>query len=373
MTGSRSLLECAWGGGLAVLGGCGRWAVLAGCASSLFLAGCASPWQPRGETATAAASVSPNGSLSKAPLEVSNQPFGSSQSSRSWSAALQDATSSMAEALTIKPRVIPADDPVSLSTEPANLGPEFHLQLARYLEHGDQPAAARKQYELALRADPENFDALIGCGRLLDRQGQAADAQKMYGRAVAVDPQQSTAYNDLGISHARQGQTEPALEALRKAVELAPENARYRNNLAAVLVQANQPDSALLHLRQVHAEPIARYNLGCLLNEVGQLEAARREFAAALHHDPQLAPARAMLARWDASAPSDLRSAQLASFQQPDLRRLPVAGAGPGSVHARLGLPMVTEPAGPEVAGGAAGPRLRVLLPPEPVARRTEW
>ncbi|MCO6455559.1 MAG: tetratricopeptide repeat protein [Pirellulaceae bacterium] len=364
--------EWTAGTSLAMLAGRGGWFLLACCACMMLLSGCASPWQPRGETATASASVSPNGSLSKAPLQVSNQPFGSSQSSSSWSSALQGATSSMAEALTIKPRVIPADDPVSLSTEPANLGPEFHLQLARYLEHGDQPAAARKQYELALRADPENVDALVGCGRLLDRLGQAGDAQKMYRRAVAVDPQHGSAYNDLGISHARQGQTEPALEALRKAVELAPENARYRNNLAAVLVQANQPDSALLHLRQVHAEPIARYNLGCLLSEVGQSEAARREFAAALHHDPQLAPARAMLARWDAPAIADPRSMQLAGFQQPDLRRLPAASARADIAHARLGLPMVTEPAGAEVAGGTAGPRLRVLLPPEPVAWRTE-
>jgi Tfp pilus assembly protein PilF len=268
----------------------------------VITAGCASPWSPRNSTTTESDSsaVSPNGGSSKAPLQVSNQAFGTPTKSSAWS-TLQGATNGLAEALTIKPKVIPARDPTSLTTDPADIGPELYIQLARQFESGGLAANALKQYQRALDLEPDNVDVLISMARLLDRERQPASAIQYYRRAVLAAPERALVHNDLGLCYARCGQTDNALTAFREAVRLEPTRDLYRNNLATSLVHAGQPAEALTHLRAVHAEAVARYNLGYLLQQNGQPDAARQQFLAACQADPRMLAAQEMLRRSDAS------------------------------------------------------------------------
>ena len=65
----------------------------------------------------------------------------------------------------------------------------------------------------------------------------------------------------------------------------------------------NQTEAALNHLAEVHGLAVAHFNIGCLLHRRGETEAAKEQFARALERDPNLAPARQMLAQTIASYP----------------------------------------------------------------------
>lgn len=193
--------------------------------------------------------------------------------------------------ITPKPRIISDEDPVALSTK-AEPSTKLYLAVARLFEQSGKPAEAQKQYQNALKHDPTNLAALLGYARLKDRLGQPEIALQLYLKAAKTHPNDPSARNNLALLHARQGRLEDAVAALREAIRLQPRTAKYRNNIATVLVEMGRAEEALVHLRAVHGEPVANYNLGYLLEKHGSLSAAMRYFAVALSADPTLTPAR---------------------------------------------------------------------------------
>jgi tetratricopeptide (TPR) repeat protein len=79
-----------------------------------------------------------------------------------------------------------------------------------------------------------------------------------------------------------------------RAVQLDPKNPLYRNNIATVLVDKGEVREAFGHLREVHSDAAAYYNIGYLLNKKGQPQAAMQSFALAVKADPSMDAAR----RW---------------------------------------------------------------------------
>ena len=264
------------------------------CCCLALMVGCAGPWSPRKNAngVAGAASVSPN---------VANNPFSQQKKANTWSSAMQRASHGIANALTFKPRVVSADDPVSLATTPDNVGAELHLQLARQLEKGGNPRAAARQYQNAIELEPGNRALLIGYARLLDRERNFAEAIKTYRRVIDANPKDASAHNDLGLCHGRNGQHELARQMLQTATDLKPNRKLYRNNLATVLVDLGQTKPALEQLAHAHSPAEAHYNLGYLLYRIGQKEAAESEFQVAAQLDPNLAAAHQMVAGMQAS------------------------------------------------------------------------
>ena len=84
------------------------------------------------------------------------------------------------------------------------------------------------------------------------------------------------------MCYARQNRLDDAVAELGRAIRLDAKNPLYRNNIAAVLVDQGRMTDALLHLRAVHGDAAAYYNLGYLLNKKGQLQAALVNFKLAL-------------------------------------------------------------------------------------------
>ena len=107
-------------------------------------------------------------------------------------------------------------------------------------------------------------------------------------------PQQASVHNNLGLCYARQNRLDEAVAALGHAIRLDAKNPLYRNNIAAVLVDQGRVNEAFLHLRAVHGDAAAYYNLGYLLNKKGQPQAALQDFRLALQADPSMDAAR----RW---------------------------------------------------------------------------
>ena len=185
------------------------------------------------------------------------------------------------------------DDAVSLKNK-AKPGPGLYVAIARLYEQSGKMAEAEQQYQLALKEKPNHLPALLGYAHLKDYLGKPNEAIQLYQRAAKAYPRQASIHNNLGLCYARQNRLDEAAAAMSRAAELDPENPLYRNNIAAVLVDQGKLRDAFRHLREVHGDAAACYNMGYLLNQKGQTQAAMQYFALALRADPSMDAAR----RW---------------------------------------------------------------------------
>ncbi len=299
------------------------------------------------------------------------------------SSTFKKATRSVVDALTIKPKVVKARDPTSLSSPTGPIGPDLYVTAARLAESNEEFGDAQTQYEKALAVQADYLPALVGLSRLHHRRGDV-DLSIHYGRqAVEADPKSAVAHNDLGLCYARQRQFDAAIQSLSQAVQLQPRSKLYRNNLAASLVFAGRLNEAQMHLGQAHGDAAVQYNLGYLLYQQGRTDECVAYFQRALRLDPQLRPAAQMLMRLRApgSAPTVARPDAGRRFHQvgvespprnvlrrnppstqpparnegyvPTRRLPPVTGARP-----RMGVPLSPPVVSPPVEG------LRVDTPP---------
>ena len=228
--------------------------------------------------------------------------------------------------MTIQPKVIPAQDPTSLSHDPGPLQPDLYVSAAAVLEQQNRATDAADKYQQALALDPNHRAALIGLARLQHRHGDVAGAIHVYQTALKAYPDDAVLLNDLGLCYARSGQSDSALAALQRAVELKPDSTLYRNNMAAVLVEASRSAEAVPLLAQTYGTAVAYYNVGYLLHQRGEDHAAVEHFSAALRANPSLTPARSMLDRLVAPIGEAARPPQ-----SPDRSRLPSAAVTPMS------------------------------------------
>ncbi len=171
--------------------------------------------------------------------------------------------------------------PIRLTRSPTPSDP-LMLRAHTTLQRGDLELA-RREYELALRNDPNNVDALLALAAIAQRQGQIADAEQLRQRAVIanpadaaaqaaalsgtttnVDPQttesrlktllganpESHSLNfALGNLYARQGRWSEAQQVYFNAVAADGDNPDYLFNLAVSLDHLRQSRLAAQHYR----------------------------------------------------------------------------------------------------------------------------
>lgn len=208
-----------------------------------------------------------------------------------------------------------ADDPLRLSHKPGTPTPELHVATAKLMEQTGKPDAAIEHLDKALALDPQNLDALMAYAHLLDRQGRFPDAVEKYQTACRLHPQYPGAFNDLGLCLARMHRLEQSLDPLNQAIALDPRRDLYRNNIANVLVKLGRTDEAVRHMTAAHGEAIAHYNVGFLLQQDGQSQAAAWHFARAAAVDPSFVAARQWADQLNqtAAAPQTAAAAQTAA------------------------------------------------------------
>ena len=275
---------------------------------------------------------------------------------------LQQTASSVKSALTIQPRVVPAADETSLTFNPGPLEPDLFVAAAAVMEQQNRNAEAVKKYQEALALDANHREALVGLARLKHREGDLAGALETYQRALQAHPQDAVLLNDVGLCYARAGQSDNALAMLQQAVQLKPESTLYRNNMAAVLVEANRSADAVALLAPTYGTAVAYYNVGYLLQQRNESQAAVEHFAAALDANPSLEPARLMLNRL---APQMAQRPDAVTV--PAASRLPATSAPGASAPGRSpamqgGEPSAAVPARPVVYAETAA--AYQLLPP---------
>ncbi|MHB8866784.1 MAG: tetratricopeptide repeat protein, partial [Pirellulaceae bacterium] len=221
--------------------------------------------------------------------------------------AIKKAGASVGGALTMKPKVVKAADPLALDNMPKDISIDLFYQSGRLAESNGNPAAAIKQYERGLEEQPNHLPCLISLARLYDRQDNFDKAEKLYRRALETEPDNAMVHNDLGLCLARHNRADDAVSSLRQAIRLEPSRELYRNNLATVLVEMRNIDAAYTELTAVHSPAVAHYNLGYLLYQAGDKVRARQEFTLARQADASLAAAQQMLNQLDAETKGSTR------------------------------------------------------------------
>lgn len=172
-------------------------------------------------------------------------------------------------------------------------------------EQKEQIEKQMKERAEAMKKNKALNDAFnLGMEALKTKQFDVAVAK--FGEASTMDPKQHVVWAQLAESLVGQAGTKTGaeqegimtkgLEAYTKALELKPDDAAYYNNYALALAKAKKFDDAQTALGKAASldPPNAGryyYNLGALLTNNGQAEAAGQAFKKALESDPNYADA----------------------------------------------------------------------------------
>jgi len=173
--------------------------------------------------------------------------------------------------------------------------------------------AEKEAYEKANKAREEQLAKNKDLNDAYTAGRQALDA-KMYDQAIEsfnkaalLDDKQVAVWSGLadayvGAAGLKTGaDAEPlyqkGFDAFRKSIELKPDDAAYYNNFALALAKDKKIDEAKVNLdKAVQLDPPGAgkyfYNMGALLVNGGQSEAAGEEFKKAIAADPKYADAQ---------------------------------------------------------------------------------
>jgi len=209
----------------------------------------------------------------------------------SVSSGFQRGLDAVGNFITPKPLAKPPKDPISLNTR-AKPSPALYVAFGRLHHQEGRLSEAAAHYQRALKLSPNHAGAMSGFARVNDDLGHHELALQLYQAAAKAHPRKASVFNNLGLGYARRGMLDEALRAMARAVQLEPKNPRYRNNIATMLVDAGRNRDGYKQLRAVHDHATSLYNLGYLLKQRGQAEAASQHFVAALQSNPSFAAAR---------------------------------------------------------------------------------
>jgi tetratricopeptide (TPR) repeat protein len=181
----------------------------------------------------------------------------------------------------------------------------------------DQTRGMTAEQKAALEKTMKEREQSLAKNKALNdafNQGREALAAKQFDAAVAaltkateMDPKQHVVWAQLAEAHMQQAAqktgpdhdagTAKGLEAYGKAIELNPNDAAYHNNYALALAKAKKFDDAQAELTkaaQLNPPEAGRYfyNLGAILVNTGQTDAAGAAFKKAVEADPNYAEAQ---------------------------------------------------------------------------------
>jgi tetratricopeptide (TPR) repeat protein len=193
-----------------------------------------------------------------------------------------------------------ATTPTASGAKPT-IGPELYVMNGQLHESQGNYTKAIDSYSKALEIEPKNPSALLSTARLYERQNEKEKAIEFYQKASTVAPSNAAVYADLGNLHARSGNLTAAKDQLQKAVNLDPKSTTYRSAMAGVLLDSGNADSAMAELMQVNSPAMANYQMAYLHFSRKNVPATQQYLGSALQIDPNLKPARDLMASMGAT------------------------------------------------------------------------
>jgi len=165
-----------------------------------------------------------------------------------------------------------------------------NYNLAIVLERRGEIEMAIEQYRRALRAWPDDAEAMINLGCIFAEKNEIEAAEELFRRTLEIKPNSPEAHTDLGIVLAKQGNVESGIEHLKQALEIKPDYLEARINLGVFLAKQGEIETAIEQYRQaLKIEPDSadtHHNLGLALAKQGNTEEAIAHFQQAWEIDP---------------------------------------------------------------------------------------
>ena len=164
----------------------------------------------------------------------------------------------------------------------------------------------KKDAEASMAKQKELNDA-FNAGRDAETAKNWDVAIEQYKKAATLDPAQHVVMSHMADTYIGRGDTKSsteekqadyalAVEAYKKAVEMSPEDPVYHNNYALALVKTKKIEEAQAELtKAAQLDPTSAgkyyYNLGAVLANIGQADAAGDAFKKAIAADAGYAEA----------------------------------------------------------------------------------
>ena len=146
-------------------------------------------------------------------------------------------------------------------------------------------AEAKRQLELALRANPKSPDVLLMLGFVEFQSGDTPHAIEHLERGLKLNPESFSGHYNLALARLRQRDVAAGRNELERAVALNPRHAGAAYNLGLVLLELGQPEEALIQLRRAQAlapeGPDISVNIARAELTLHQVAEAKREADAA--------------------------------------------------------------------------------------------
>jgi protein O-GlcNAc transferase len=155
---------------------------------------------------------------------------------------------------------------------------ESPLAAAARLRRAGQLREAARLYADALRANPNEFEALLDLGLIHYQAARFSDAERLIAAALRVDPDAPQALYLRGCVQQAQQRQADAIASFARALELKPDFVEAHNNRGVSLLGLGRYDEALVNFdRMIAAHPelaIVHANRATALQGLGRFEEA---------------------------------------------------------------------------------------------------
>jgi tetratricopeptide (TPR) repeat protein len=186
-------------------------------------------------------------------------------------------------------------DALEIMTQAIDREPEnavLYSYLGQFAFMAGRFPEAEKALHRALELDPFMTDVHNYLGSVYSEMGRNADAEMEYRKALSdrTYPTPQIVYLNLGLLYRSEGRDDEALDALRTAVEIDPKYYRAHYELAKLLEHIGRLEEAVREYEV--AEPDLRelgeyhYRLGFVLFTLGKKERARASLMRAISVAP---------------------------------------------------------------------------------------
>src|SRR5215469_1642886 len=167
--------------------------------------------------------------------------------------------------------------------------PEPHLVVGSMLEQ-QHPSEAEKEYQQALRMDPNSADANTALANLYMRQQRFSEAEPVLRKLLASHPNDAAAHFQLGRMLAIAGKKDDAIRELEAGLKLDPSDGKAQRDLADLYVDSAKYDQAEKAygtlLASYPSDASLHYGLGRAFLKQKKFGAAEQEFMKTVELNP---------------------------------------------------------------------------------------
>lgn len=140
---------------------------------------------------------------------------------------------------------------------------------------------AFKNFQQAMRLDPDYSDCYVNMGYYYATKGEPQNAITYFKKAISIDPKHFIAYNNLGAAYADQELYAEAIPYYQKALELGFKKPGVYHNLGIAFAKTGRPNEAIANIREaLRLDPEladAKKNLDEILKKLKEISDAKNQ------------------------------------------------------------------------------------------------